>query len=62
VSAAQMYLPQVLCLVGLSFLTALVILVTRIADVLGNKRPLSFRRQGRTPLGRTADATTRKSV
>jgi hypothetical protein len=37
-----MYLPQVLCLVALSYLTALVILVTRVADLLRNKRSLAF--------------------
>ncbi len=31
-TAAQMYLPQVLGLVALSFLTALAILISRIAD------------------------------
>jgi hypothetical protein len=40
--AAQMYLPQVLGLVALSFLTALAILVSRIVDIIRNKRPLSF--------------------
>ena len=41
-TAAQMYLPQVLSLVALSFLTALTILITRLGDLIHNKRPLSF--------------------
>ncbi|WP_422034222.1 MAPEG family protein [Reyranella sp.] len=40
--AAQMYLPQVLVLVALSFVTALAILVSRVVDLVRNKRPLSF--------------------
>ncbi|BBK43425.1 membrane protein [Allostella vacuolata] len=41
-TAAAMYLPQVLALVALSFLTGLVILVTRLADLLRHGRPLAF--------------------
>lgn len=41
-TAVQMYLPQVLSLVALSFLTGLTILVTRAVDLLRNRRPLSF--------------------
>lgn len=37
-----MYLPQVLSLVALSFLTGLTILVTRAADLVRNRRSLSF--------------------
>ncbi len=40
--AAQMYLPQMLGLIALSFLTGLAILVSRIVDLLRNKRGLSF--------------------
>jgi hypothetical protein len=42
VTAAQMYLPQVLSLVALSFLTGLTVLVTRTLDLFSNGRPLSF--------------------
>lgn len=41
-TVAQMYLPQVLSLVALSFLTGLTILVTRAADLVRNRRSLSF--------------------
>ncbi|BBK31976.1 hypothetical protein EDC65_0776 [Stella humosa] len=41
-TAAQMYLPQVLSLVALSFLTGLTILVTRALDLARNRRSLSF--------------------
>ena len=40
--AAQIYLPQVLMLVALSYLTALAILVSRVIDLVRNKRALSF--------------------
>ncbi|HQS19003.1 MAPEG family protein [Reyranella sp.] len=40
--AAQMYLPQVLMLVALSFVTALAILLSRVVDLVRNKRALSF--------------------
>jgi len=42
VTAAQMYLPQVLGLVALSFLTALAILISRLVDLITNRRALSF--------------------
>lgn len=41
-SAAQTYLPQVLVLVALSFMTALAILVSRLVDLVRNHRTLSF--------------------
>jgi hypothetical protein len=37
-----MYLPQVLGLVALSYLTALAILISRSTDLLREKRPLSY--------------------
>ena len=40
--AAQMYLPQLLALVALSFMTALAILVSRLVDLVRNNRALSF--------------------
>ncbi|MGQ3301306.1 MAPEG family protein [Reyranella sp.] len=40
--AAQMYLPQVLALVALSFVTALAILVSRVVDLVRNDRALSY--------------------
>lgn len=41
-TAAQMYIPQLLGLVALAFLTALTILITRIVDLVESKRPWSF--------------------
>lgn len=41
-TAAQMYLPPVLGLVALSFLTGLAILASRLSDLIRSERPLSF--------------------
>ena len=41
-SAAQQFLPPVIVLIGLSFLTALTILFTRMADLVQRKLPLSY--------------------
>lgn len=41
-TAAQMYLPPLLGLVALAFLTALAILITRIVDLVRSKRPWFF--------------------
>jgi Uncharacterized protein conserved in bacteria len=41
-NAAQQYLPQVLGLVALSYLTALAVLASRIVDLVRQRRRLSF--------------------